>query len=296
MGVHPGSYLFVTLDSCRYDTFEAARIPVMRRLGPLHRAMAPGYLTYTSHMAMFMGFTPGIGGERTPFVNPKFAKVFKMAGGGSSGAAPAHVSLQGANVVQGFKKLGYLTLGTGALGWFDPGKETCRVLIQDFDQFWYAGEKWKSREQVGWLLERIGAAGDRPVFAFLNVGETHVPYYYEGAPWSSSWDDNPCVPFGKKNDAAECRRRQTACLEFLDSSLEPLFTAFEGASTMVCADHGDAWGEDGVWEHGIHHPKVVEVPLVLRLRPQPVPGEGVGARLRPLVEKVKQAFSSAQRT
>lgn len=65
---------------------------------------------------------------------------------------------------------------------------------------------------------------------------------------------------------------------------------------MVCADHGDAWGEDGVWEHGIHHPKVVEVPLVLRLRPQPVPGEGVGARLRPLVEKVKQAFSSAQRT
>jgi hypothetical protein len=34
---------------------------------------------------------------------------------------------------------------------------------------------------------------------------------------------------------------------------------------VACGDHGDAWGEDGLWEHGIHHSKVYEVPLLFRL-------------------------------
>jgi len=38
---------------------------------------------------------------------------------------------------------------------------------------------------------------------------------------------------------------------------------------VVCADHGDAWGEEGLWEHGINHPKVFEVPLLMRLRHTP---------------------------
>ena len=33
---------------------------------------------------------------------------------------------------------------------------------------------------------------------------------------------------------------------------------------------GDAWGEDGLWEHGIHHPTVMDVPLVFRLQHAPV--------------------------
>ncbi len=64
MPVDAESVLFVTLDSCRYDTFASARIPTLRAVAPLHRAQAPGHFTYGSHAAMFVGFTPSIPGAR----------------------------------------------------------------------------------------------------------------------------------------------------------------------------------------------------------------------------------------
>ena len=80
---------------------------------------------------------------------------------------------------------------------------------------------------------------------------------------------NPCVAFGKTNDAAECRRRQTACLEYVDRLVAPLLTAFGRSTVIVCGDHGDCWGEDGLWEHSVFHPKVFEVPMLFRLGKKP---------------------------
>ena len=54
-------------------------------------------------------------------------------------------------------------------------------------------------------------------------------------------------------------------MEWVDARLADLLDGFAGANVVVCGDHGDAWGEDGLWEHGISHPKVLEVPLVCRL-------------------------------
>ena len=224
--------------------------------------MAPGNFTYSSHAAMFVGFTPGVAQRSEPFVNPKFSKIFKMAGGGFAGQSAEHVTLQGRNIVNGFKRKGYLTVGSGALGWFNPETETGQHLSRDFDHFYFPGNNFSLDKQLAWLGEYL-TAQEKPVFAFLNIGETHVPYYFDSAPWSV--DSNPCVPFGKDNDADECRRRQRACVEFVDNRVAPLLAAFRLATTLVCADHGDCWGEDGVWEHGIHHEKVLEVPLLYRL-------------------------------
>ena len=55
----PTSILFITLDSCRYDTFESTSTPHLDAIGPLYKAMAPGNFTFGSHAAMFVGFTPG---------------------------------------------------------------------------------------------------------------------------------------------------------------------------------------------------------------------------------------------
>jgi len=258
----PRSILFVTLDSCRYDTFAAAEAPNLKSIGPLHRAMAPGNFTYGSHAAMFVGFTPGVAHRSEPFVNPKFGKIFKLVGAGFPGKGTEHIELQGSNIVDGLKRKGYLTVGSGAVGWFDPQTETGLHLTRDFDHFYYPGNSSSLDKQLAWLSQHL-AAPDKPMFAFLNIGETHVPYYYEGAPWKTG--PNPCIPFGEENDAEECRRRQRACLEFVDKKLGPLLTAFHAATTLVCADHGDCWGEDGLWEHGIHHEKVLEVPLLFRL-------------------------------
>lgn len=259
------SFLFVTLDSCRYDTFEAAAAPNLKQVGTLFRSHAPGNFTYSSHAAMFMGFTPGDEHSAAPYVNPKIGKIFRVQSAQTFPDRPSFVNLQGRNVLDGLGRLGYRRIGTGAVGWFDTKTPAAQELVKDFDEFWYAGNLWSLSRQVDWVLDRLPQGG--PVFAFLNVGETHAPYYHQGAPWSP--DDNPCAPFGESNDAEESRRRQIACVEHADRVLAPLLDAFGSANVLICADHGDAWGEDGLWEHGIHHEAVLAVPLVFRLAQAP---------------------------
>jgi len=261
----PRSILFITLDSCRYDAFVEARAPNLKALSSLCRARAPSHFTYGSHAAFFMGFTPGDFSLREPYVNPKYGKIFRMEGGGHPGASPPLVTLAGRNIVDGLKKLGYRTLGTGAVNWFNPERPTGRVLSADFEHFAYARGPSLER-QIAWIESTLGKSDPAaPAFVFLNVGETHVPYYYEGAPWDRSY--NPAQAFGENNDAVEARRRQIACIEWCDRTLEPLLARFADDSVIACADHGDCWGEDGLWEHGVSHDKTLEVPLLLRLAP-----------------------------
>jgi hypothetical protein len=271
MLIHNSSVLLITLDSCRYDTFEKAHTPNLRSIGPLHKAMAPSYFTFGSHAAMFVGFTPGIPTARQKFLNPKYGKFFRLEGGGSPGHLPGLFLLSGPNIVTGFARLGYVTIGTAGVGWFDPRSETGQVLTKSFEHFFYPGNTYSLARQIEWVKSSLEIAAGRPVFLFLNAGETHVPYYFEGAAWSPA--DNPCVPFQTVDRLADCRIRQTACLEYVDEMLGDLLSMFTHASTLICADHGDCWGEDGVWEHGISHEMTLTVPLLLR-----VSGQGIEQR------------------
>ena len=112
---HPESLLLVTLDSCRFDTVSANRIPVMSAIGPVHKAMAPSYFTYGSHAAMFVGFTPGDGLSDQPIVNPKCGKLVRLHGGGSPSKRGDRFVLRGRSMMDGFNNAGYITAGTGAV-------------------------------------------------------------------------------------------------------------------------------------------------------------------------------------
>jgi membrane-anchored protein YejM (alkaline phosphatase superfamily) len=259
----PESVLFVTLDSCRYDSFMESNLPAMKNIGPVWKTMAPGNFTYASHMAMFMGFTPGNAHLRKTGVNPKYSKIFRMIQGGLAGQKESCFLLQGRNIIDGFSRLGYRTLGSGAVGWFNPETETASNLVADFHDFFYPGNTWSLERQLKWLAQQMEMTWDQPLFLFLNIGETHVPYYFAGAPWSP--DNNPCVPFAEDNDAWESRRRQRLALEWVDQHIASLLKAFSHSTIVLCADHGDCWGEDGLWEHGISHEKVLEVPLLFRI-------------------------------
>ena len=264
MAIEPSSVLFVTLDSCRYDTFTGAQVPNLRQVGPLHKAQAPSYFTFGSHAAMFAGFTPGVAAAAAPLINPKFGKIFKLAGAAFPGKGGEGFTLAGRNIIAGFKNLGYRTLGSGAVAWFDPSTEAAQLLIGEFDEFLYPGNSWSLGRQLAWIDQQLAQSSGSPIFLFLNIGETHVPYYYEGAPWNR--EDNPCVPFQTVDRSADCRLRQRACLEFVDAALRPLLKRFADATIVLCGDHGDCWGEDGLWEHGISHERTLTVPLLLRLR------------------------------
>lgn len=268
MTVSPDSVLVVTLDSCRFDTFAGADVPAMRRVSALYAAQAPSYFTYGSHSAMFVGFTPGIASLRRRFLNPKYGRLFRLATAGAGGHAKPGFTVAGRDIVHGFANAGYRTIGTGSMRWFNRETAVARKLTSGFREYAYFGVRGGGvAAQAAWVAERL-AEDDRKAFVFINVGETHVPYFHEGAPWD--WSDNPCVAFQEKDRSAECRRRQRACLEYADRLLAPLLDAFAGATILLCADHGDCWGEDGLWEHGVSHPMTLTVPLLIRYRGRPV--------------------------
>ena len=222
----------MTIDSCRYDTFENANIPNMKKIGPLHKAMAPANFTYGSHAAMFVGFTPGIAGVKESFLNPKFGKVFKMIGPTFPAKGTEFITLQGENIIQGFNDLEYTTIGSGAVGWFNPKFITGRVLGKDFQHFFHPGNSHSLKKQLEWLSSKIQEFSDKPLFVFLNIGETHNPYYYDGASWSK--DEKICESFSENNDAEKCRMRQKKCLEFIDKKIKDLLDLFSDASIFLC--------------------------------------------------------------
>lgn len=269
MDVAPTSLLFITLDSCRFDTFASVSPEHLSSIGTLHKAMAPGNFTLPSHAAMFSGFTPGVPSVTTPWVNPKYARPFRLASSPPRPRPGEFATLNGHNIVAGFAAAGYATIGSGAVGWFNPAYSAGRVLTQDFERYFFPGDAHSLDAQLRFVFQELRQLRDRPVFVFLNVGETHAPYWHHGAAWSV--EDDPCVPFSSNNDAVACRDRQRACLDYVDGRLGELLDAFSQANVLVCGDHGDAWGEDGVWHHGTHHEKVLEVPLLLQLRNPPSP-------------------------
>ena len=267
MIVSKQSILFVTLDSCRYDTFLEAEAPALKAVSPLYEAQAPSHYTYGSHAAMFTGFTPGVAACRVPFLNPKYARLFRLGRAGHPGHANPGFVIEGRDIVHGFSNAGYCTAGTAAMGWFDPQTSVSSTLIDGFERFKYAPHIGVNR-QVAWVGDLLARPDGRDLFLFINVGETHVPYHFEGAVWEPK--DNPCLPFQTTDRRETCRERQRLCCEYVDRTLAPLVARFMHATILVCADHGDCWGENGFWEHGISHPMTLTVPLLIRYKGEPV--------------------------
>ena len=149
------SVLFITLDSCRYDTLGSARVPNIRSVGPLHKAEAPSYFTYGSHSAMFAGFTPGLARLQQPILNPKFGKLFKLVGAGFPGKGTEAYELDGRTIVEGFTRRGFKTIGTGAVGWFNPDVPTGRHLSEHFERYFYPGNSYSLDRQLQFVANEL---------------------------------------------------------------------------------------------------------------------------------------------
>ena len=77
---------------------------------------------------------------------------------------------------------------------------------------------------------------------------------------------HPVLPLTGLNLRRRCRQQQRNCLEWVDKELAPLLRRFIDQTTLICADHGDCWGENGLWEHGISHWATLTVPLIMRVK------------------------------
>jgi arylsulfatase A-like enzyme len=190
-------------------------------------------------------------------------------------------------VVAGLRARGYATVGVAAMPFF----RDFAVLREGFDRFEVTPPVARLQNRtLAAMLSRHG--GRRPVFCFANYAETHSPFRHEDMPAErDEVDDRYAVralwrqAAVRREDGTTDRRafaRQVACAEFLDARTGELLDLFAArgrpTTVVVCADHGESLGEDGLFGHAMYHPKVMEVPLLIfRLNAPPHQAPDVAA-------------------
>ena len=258
------SYLLITYDSCRLDVLREAHTPVLDSYGPIVAAQTPANFTYAAHQAFFAGMLPNAV-EPLPYYNRFVNQLFALGAVGEIHVvdkACAHRVSSDVNLVAGLGAAGYQTVGAGAMNWFKQ-----KALTQWFEKFSYTGTD--AAAQIDYLRGEIDPS--RPFFGFVNFGETHDPFDFAGKPdhcpievqsrlieWPPVQNG---VPVGRASVAWDHQRRSA---EFLDAQLPRLFEGLPGDTVVIlCGDHGEAFGEDGYWGHGVNHPSVLTVPLAI---------------------------------
>ena len=126
---------------------------------------------------------------------------------------------------------GCRTVGTCAVDWFNPKQKLVR--------------SWAHRSKDFIFLARPGAL----LISLI------------GFSLSSSWRqwEQPGLYFSMWARPTP----PTSTLEWVDGGLASLMQHFVASTVMVCADHGDCWGEDDLWGHSISYPAWLVVPLLL---------------------------------
>lgn len=239
-----------------------ADTPVLSSFSEILPAQTPASYTYAAHQSFFVGMLPNVE-QPIPYYNRFTKQLLALTAVGETLVTKnaAYQIPSDANIVDGLKRLGFQTVGTGAMNWF---KQTS--LTRWFDKFRFI--QTDADEQISFLLNEIDPT--RPFFGFINFGETHNPFTFKGnndppKEWIESrrieWPPVEAGLVGRDNSAYEHQIR--AC-EFLDRRLARLFSALPAETVViVCGDHGECFGEGGYWGHGINHPKVQEVPLAI---------------------------------
>jgi hypothetical protein len=268
--VPPENFLLVTFDSWRYDVYEAARTPVLDRFGPAKRAFTHGTYTFPAHQSMFAGFLPHVF-EEEPFYN-RFVRQLWCIENRRERTPPLVSFPEGTpSIVHGFRKLGYHTVGVAAMAWFGWASPL-RAGFRFFDHTGTGADR-----QLDTVFSQLLRYPGRPFFAFINFGEPHWPYTCPGlAPLTRErmnelgrirYRTGRGVRQAESAFMQDIWERQVACTEYLDGKVGELLGRLRQlgaeATLVVCGDHGECLGEEGLFGHAFYHPKVMEVPMLV---------------------------------
>ena len=277
----PNNYVLVVFDSCRYDSFIAAKPKNIKKLGKIEKRWSYASWTSPSHYNLLIGLMPHTS-PRHVYASEYYKKDFLKFNARLGCEDIEFRSLVPKLFLPAFLRdtLGYRTNAMVSLPVLNPKT----ILNNGFDAYKLMEKHNDMRAMVG----QMSFSEEKPNFFLLNVGETHYPYALPDEP-PDQWprisgvhgvfkhlDDE--VVGGKlilkktKNEdkffdnkrLAELRQRQIDAVKHLDGVVEELFdTVPKNTYITVTADHGELFGEDGYFGHGpIHHEKVWEVPFV----------------------------------
>lgn len=275
--------LFITLDSCRYDSFLEADLPFIKKLGNTRKATAPGTYTLPSHMSYFVGYLPSVTSEPfNEYYSSDVKQLWRLESGRPRDIKTVGLMLKGKTIIEGYKNIGFKTLGFGGVRWFNSS-----LLQNHFDKFIYLGKSDKCsvftfRKEEEFPLNHIDSIiqkvqGEKS-FIFLNCPETHVPYdsgkNIDKHKLKKILERYSKIWGGKKSksknidllnsDFEFLKRCQIKSLESIDEKVRKLVSELpKPLKVIITSDHGECLGEDGNWGHGFIHETVYNVPLLI---------------------------------
>lgn len=130
--------------------------------------------------------------------------------------------------------------------------------------------------------EYLQRKGDKPFFMFLNYMEAHAPYQspdeylhrYVDSPSVSEWEsvadylDQQVAE--KSQKVGDLQDQYDGCIRYLDSKISELIEifkmhdCFDESLIIITSDHGEAFGEHGLYEHkGGLYDELTHVPLLI---------------------------------
>lgn len=252
--------LFVTLDTLRFDIaaaeLAAGRTPNLEALlpgGEWERRHTPATFTFPAHQAFFAGFLP------TPAEPGPHPRLFAAGFPGSESTGPTTWTFPQANVVEALAAQGYRTVCIGGVGFFDRTTELGRVLPSLFEESHWSPETGVTNPQcvdvqLDVLASRLVDPDPRPRFVFVNIPAIHQPnhFYLDGIASTPTTR----LPDGPASHAAALRyvdSRIPRLVDLVTAGPRPVFT-------ILCSDHGTAYGDDGWSGHRLAHDSVWTVP------------------------------------
>lgn len=252
--------LFFTFDSLRYDTsclaLEQKKTPHLQQLLPetgWEKRDAPGTYTLPSHTSFFHGFFPTLPGKMQTF------RPLSLAFEGSTTINENTYVFSTQNIVAGFEQLNYRTFCVGGVGFFNKKNPMGHFLPSYFQEsYWsdrvHVNAKNSAQNQCHIAKEWVEALPRTQKFLlFINFSATHSPHGHY------------------LNQEKDSVSSQIAALSTIDQQLPYLLKSILIRGDCLCfwmADHGDAYGEDGLFGHRFAHSTVSTIPYAEFVLPQ----------------------------
>jgi hypothetical protein len=266
--------IMIVFDSCRFDSFAAAKTPNISRLGEVQRRYSYASWTVPSHTVYLLGASPHTS-PKGVFASEVYKQDFVRWGDRLNipdisfrGFVP-RLSLPAFLQENGYKTNALVSM---------PVLNQTTILNQHFDRY----QLMKSHNDFNAIIDNLIFEKDQPSFYLLNIGETHYPYTLPG----ESGDNLPRIHgvhgvfkhmddqilqgggavssdgrFFNMEQMRELHEKQRSNVEYLDGLFEKLYEVVPANThIMVMADHGELFGEEDYFGHGpIIHEKVFEV-------------------------------------
>lgn len=276
------------MDSCRYDTAEKASTPNLDKVAPLRKAETSGSYTYPAHQSFFIGDFPRIIEGDTQYIQG-FDQIWRSASARQTDK-PIFFLYDAPNIVTHHELVGYNVQGFGGVGFFNTYDKN-NSLPRLFTNFLYFGpernthphEKIPRTEEelplanINSIVKRLDS--DVPYFLFINSPITHIPYDFPGENWDEEYVKVIKRVYVEQNlkkkyipnelpitreEIEMLKQVQVRALEWADGRIGELFEKLplrRPTITIVCADHGEEFGDSGRFGHAHNDETVLLVPV-----------------------------------